>query len=192
MTTKIRRDPCTDLLTDKEYLEHMIPHHQVAIDMSKELMKITTNPLMQHLCRKIIRLQSYEIWEMTMAKRNTFESPNDPMISDNSLVPTILDTYESQNSVSKKGQCTSLFFHPKKHMKHMEHSNITDEVYLRHMIPHHQVAVDMSKRLLLHTKNPYLIEFCKMLIIEQQGEILYMNQLLDKSKNFVIHSNLLN
>ena len=27
-------NPCTDKLTDKEYLEHMIPHHQVAIDMS--------------------------------------------------------------------------------------------------------------------------------------------------------------
>ena len=77
-------------------------------------------------------------------------------------------------------------------MKHMAHSAITDEAYLEHMIPHHQVAVDMSKRLLLHTKNPYLIEFCKMLIIEQQAEILYMNQLLDKSKNFVIYSNLLN
>lgn len=191
MTSRTKKDPCTDLLTDKEYLEHMIPHHQVAIDMSEELIKRTTNPLMQHLCRKIIRLQSYEIWEMTMANRNTFNSPNDSMLSDNSLVPTTLDTYESQNSVSKKGQCTSLFFHPKEHMKHMAHSNINDESYLKHMIPHHQVAIDMSKRLLLHTKNPYLIEFCKILIIEQQGEILYMNQLLDKSNNFVIHSNLL-
>ena len=27
-------NPCTDKLSDLEYLEHMIPHHQVAIDMS--------------------------------------------------------------------------------------------------------------------------------------------------------------
>jgi uncharacterized protein (DUF305 family) len=26
---------CKSKLTDSEYLEHMIPHHQVAIDMSK-------------------------------------------------------------------------------------------------------------------------------------------------------------
>ena len=31
-TNKI--NPCTDYLSDKEFLEHMIPHHQVAIDMS--------------------------------------------------------------------------------------------------------------------------------------------------------------
>lgn len=28
-------NPCTDKLSDIEYLEHMIPHHQVAIDMSR-------------------------------------------------------------------------------------------------------------------------------------------------------------
>ena len=44
-------------------------------------------------------------------------------------------------------------------MEHMEHMEINDKSYLEHMIPHHQVAVDMSKRLLLHTNNTYLIEF---------------------------------
>ena len=28
-------------LDDKMYLEHMIPHHQVAVDMSKKLLKNT-------------------------------------------------------------------------------------------------------------------------------------------------------
>ena len=37
-------NPCTDTLTDLEYLEHMIPHHQVAIDMSELLIPHTTNP----------------------------------------------------------------------------------------------------------------------------------------------------
>ncbi len=34
-------NPCTDRLTELEYLEHMIPHHQVAIDMSKLLIPHT-------------------------------------------------------------------------------------------------------------------------------------------------------
>ena len=55
-------NPCTDKLSDMEYLKHMIPHHQVAIDMSKML--ITHNPAILHLCRNIIRKQGYEIWEM--------------------------------------------------------------------------------------------------------------------------------
>ena len=72
-------------------------------------------------------------------------------------------------------------------MKHME---ITDKSYLEHMIPHHQVAVDMSKRLLLHTNNSYLIQFCRQLIIDQQGEIFYMNNLL-KDNNYFYKSPLL-
>ena len=28
-------EPCADKLTDREYLEHMIPHHQVAIEHKK-------------------------------------------------------------------------------------------------------------------------------------------------------------
>ena len=51
------------------------------------------------------------------------------------------------------------------------------------MIPHHQVALDMSKRLLLHTNNSYLLDFCRKLIIDQQGEIFYMNSLLRNTYN---------
>ena len=32
-------NPCTDKLTDLEYIIHMIPHHQVAIDMSNLLIQ---------------------------------------------------------------------------------------------------------------------------------------------------------
>ena len=61
---------------------------------------------------------------------------------------------------------------------------LTDIEYLEHMIPHHQVAIDMSKRLLLHTNNSYLIDFCRKLIIDQQGEIFYMNNLLKNPFNY--------
>ena len=74
-------------------------------------------------------------------------------------------------------------------MKHMEHMEITDRSYLEHMIPHHQVAIDMSKRLLLHTNHSYLMEFCRKLIIYQQGEIFFMNNLLKNTYNY--HSELL-
>ena len=60
---------------------------------------------------------------------------------------------------------------------------LTDIEYLEHMIPHHQVAIDMSKRLLLHTNNSYLIDFCNRLIIDQQGEIYLMNNLLTNINN---------
>ena len=94
---------------------------------------------------------------------------------------TKLDKYEPIKSKSKDGECDPLFFKPDDHAKHMEHMKITIKSYLEHMIPHHQVAVDMSKRLLLHTNNSYLIDFCRKLIIDQQGEIFLMNDLLNNS-----------
>jgi len=60
---------------------------------------------------------------------------------------------------------------------------LTDIEYLEHMIPHHQVAIDMSRRLLLHTNHSYLMEFCRKLIIDQEGEIFYMNNLLTNINN---------
>ena len=72
---KLGKNPCTDYLTDMEYLEHMIPHHIVAIDMSKELIKTSSNPIMLAMARNIIRHQSYEVWEMKRMMAN-LESDN--------------------------------------------------------------------------------------------------------------------
>ena len=89
--------------------------------------------------------------------------------------------FEHIKSKSNDNDCNH-YFKPNDHMKHMEHMQINDNIG-KHMIPHHQVAVDMSKKLLLHTTHSYLIEFCKNLIIEQQGEIFYMNNLLQNRFN---------
>ena len=177
-------NPCTDKLSDIEYLEHMIPHHQVAIDMSNLLIPHTENPRILHLCRDIIRKQGYEIWEMGIMKDNI---PNTIFSDDVSNVEnklTKLDIYEPIMSKSKDGSCNPLFFKPDDHSAHMENMEINDKSYFEHMIPHHQVAIDMSYRLLLHTNNSYLLDFCKKLIIDQQGEIYLMNNLLQNTYNY--------
>jgi len=177
-------NPCTDILTDTQYLEHMIPHHQVAIDMSNLLIIKSSNPTMIHMCRDITRKQSYEIWEMTMMKHNL----SDTMFSDEKWsvedVRTKLDKYNPIMSKAKEGPCNPLFFKPNDHSAHMSTMDITDTSYLEHMIPHHQVAIDMSKRLLLHTNHSYLLDFCRKLIIDQQGEIYTMNNLLKNTYNY--------
>ena len=172
------KNPCSGSLSEVEYLEHMIPHHQVAIDMSDLLLPKSKNPVILHLCRDITRKQSYEIWEMTMLKNKI-----NGQLTDNSswtieCYKTNLEESYPVLSKSKDGSCNPLFFKPNEHMKMMEDMDINDKSYLEHMIPHHQVAVDMSKRLLLHTNNSYLLDFCRKLIIDQQGEIFYMNNLL--------------
>ena len=183
-------NPCTDHLTDIEDLGHMIPHHQVAVDMSDMLEPKTTDPVMLNLCREIKRKQKYEIWEMNMIKNRISDTVFHNSESEKDNITTILEIYNPKLS-SSGGECNPLFFKPDDHSKHMEGMEITGKSYLEHMIPHHQVAIDMSKRLLMHTNHSYLIDFCRKLIVDQQGEIFYMNNLL-QPQNYKYKSNLLN
>jgi len=164
----------------------MIPHHQVAIDMSRLVQPRVESVTILSLCRDIIRKQSYEIFEMKGMKKyrgdvvsNNMWRKENPMTS--------LDLYNPNLS---KTTCNPLFFKPNDHSKMMEGMVLDQKKYLEHMIPHHQVAIDMSRRLLLHTNNSYLLEFCRKLIIEQQSEIFYMKNLLNKH-NYVYKSELL-
>ena len=175
-------NPCSDYLSDLEYIEHMIPHHQVAVDMSVLLLEKTNDPEMMFLCRNILKKQRYEIWEMTYMKKQL----NDKVFSDDKFhtdtLYSKLDKYAPKLSRSKDGECDPLFFKPDEHMKHMAHMEINDTVYLEHMIPHHQVAVNMSERLLQYTNNSYLLDFSRKLITDQQYEIFLMNNLLKRWK----------
>ena len=177
-------NPCTDTLTDSEYLEHMIPHHQVAIDMSNLLVPVSQNPQLLHICRDITRKQSYEIWEMEMMKKGLSDTMFNSEKGSVDTVYTVLDKFNPVMSKSNDGSCNPLFFKPNDHSKMMKHMEINDRSYLEHMIPHHQVAIDMSKRLLLHTNNSYLVVFCRKLIVDQQTEIYLMNNLLNNTYNY--------
>jgi uncharacterized protein (DUF305 family) len=48
-------------LSDQDYLLHMIPHHQVAVDVSIDMQKKSTIPLMQEILRQLIWTQNREI-----------------------------------------------------------------------------------------------------------------------------------
>jgi uncharacterized protein (DUF305 family) len=65
------------ILTDSEYIDHMIPHHQVAIDVSKQIMPYTKLIPIIAICRNIIRSQEYEIWEMKNMKIGNDNLNND-------------------------------------------------------------------------------------------------------------------
>jgi hypothetical protein len=63
-------------MTDAMYIQHMIPHHQVAVDMSKKILKSTNNDIIMDLAYKIIHDQQLEITNLySLSKsKNMFES----------------------------------------------------------------------------------------------------------------------
>ena len=63
-------------MTDAMYIQHMIPHHQVAVDMSKKILKTTNNDFIIYLAHRIIRSQQLEISNLyyLSKSKNMFES----------------------------------------------------------------------------------------------------------------------
>ena len=171
-------NPCTDFLSNKDYLVHMIPHHQVAIDMCNLMLNISKSKTIQHIYRTIIYNQKIEIRLMEYVVKNI------PVLSDKSKTiyrDSNFFTSISDNTKSKptNSYCDPLFFKPNNHSEHMKHMKHTDKSFLEHMIPHHQVAIIMSNRLLKHTNNTHMIRICYDIITSQRAEILKMNNILD-------------
>jgi len=171
-------NPCTDYLSNKDYLVHMIPHHQVAIDMCNLMIPISKSKTIQNIYRSIIFNQKIEILFMKEVLHNIPNISNnyDVILRDNKFITSL--------SFDKKSQptnyyCDPLFFKPNDHSEHMNHMKHTDKSFLEHMIPHHQVAIVMSERLLKHTNNTHMIRLCYEIITAQRGEILQMNYILD-------------
>ena len=181
---KRKKNICRGYLTDKEYLEHMKPHHQVAVDISILLQKKTKNPEMQEILRKVIWVQNYEIQLMRDMVRGLPE--NDMSTSEIDMVRNYTITIGDLTKPNKVGltktYCDPHFFDPKKHMEHMKHMKLDDKMYIKHMIPHHQVAVDMSKVLLKNTKNDFMIYLANRIIRSQNAEIILLNDMLSKKR----------
>ena len=181
---------CRGYLTDNEYLEHMIPHHKVAIDISIMLQKKTKSPVMLEILRKLIFNQKMEIIIMKEMKNKLPKNVSSLKEGDKTYIRTISDLMKPNQIGLTKTKCDPHFFDPKGHMKHMKHMKLDDVMYIKHMIPHHQVAVDMSKVLLKNTKSDFMRYLAYRIIRSQQAEIVLLNDLLNKSKNY-FSSNLL-
>ncbi len=185
--------PCNQELTDDEYIDHMSTHHEVAVYMSESHLHNTKNPIILDILRNVIRLQNYEINLMKDSKivDKTNDEFNDEMSNknikmDNSYRYTQGDFTKPNTPYLSNTYCDPGFF-KMSHNKNMH--NMTDEMYIQHMIPHHQVAVDMSKKILQKTNNDFIMDLAYKIIHNQQLEITNLYY-LSKAKN-MFESNIL-
>ena len=178
VNTNIIKNPCTDFLSNKEYLIHMIPHHQVAIDMCNLMIPISKSKTIQNIYRTIIWNQNIEIVLMNEVLTNipVITTEINILYRDRKFITSI--SYNNK-SKAKNYYCDPLFFKPDNHSEHMKHMKHTDKSFLEHMIPHHQVAIIMSNRLLKHTNSTHMIRICYAIITSQRSEILKMNYILE-------------
>lgn len=159
--------PCRVFLSDNDFLTHMITHHQMAIDISYQHIHNTKNEIIMKLLRELIWTQEYEIGMMLHELNHKTENISE--ISTNSpFIPSI------SSVIYPNTYCDPMFFTSTHNMKN---EILTDAQYIKHMIPHHQVAIDMCKILLQHTKSDFLIYLSYRMIQAQESEIILLNAL---------------
>ena len=118
--------------------------------MSENQLPITKNPKLLDILINVIRIQNYEINLMKDSKivDTTNNKLNDAMSNKNikmykSYRYTQGDFAKPNIPYLSNTYCDPSFF-TMSHNKNVR--NMTDPMYIQHMIPHHQVAVDMSKK----------------------------------------------
>jgi len=163
--------PCRVFLSDSDFLKHMIPHHQIAIDISVRHIKNTKNVIIMKVLRELIWTQKYEIAMMNQELNHRTENVSEIISNQQHIYSSIYPNVVGLTNT----YCDPGFFSSNKHNNHMI---ITDKQYIKHMIPHHQVAIDMCKVLLKHTKSDFLIYLAYRMIRGQESEIILLNDLL--------------
>lgn len=143
------------------FIVQMIPHHQGAIEMSKNILKYRTNISLQNIAAQIITEQTKSIENMQK----------------------ILCTCGRQ---ADAGQDLSVYQRRMDQIMHIMFSdmrctytsNRVDCNFMREMIPHHRGAVEMASTTLQYPICPELNPILQAIITSQKRGILQMQSLL--------------
>jgi uncharacterized protein (DUF305 family) len=156
----------------------MINHHQIAIDISIKHIENTKSYIIMKVLRELTWTQKYEIIMMMGELSNKTENVSE-ITSNQAFIPTISSSIYPNVIGLTNAYCDPGFFSSNMHKQHNLNNMIkTDKQYIHHMIPHHQVAIDMCKILLKHTKSDFLIYLAYRMIRGQESEIIFLNDML--------------
>jgi len=154
----------------------------MAIDISIQHIENTKNDIIMKVLRELIWTQKYEIIMMREELDHKTQNISDITVNQPFVPTTSSFTYPNVIGLTD-AYCDPAFFTSHMHGHKASHNKpthmiTTDKQYILHMIPHHQVAVDMCKILLKHTKSDFLIHLAYRMISAQESEIILLNDLL--------------
>lgn len=182
-----------DTISDKEFLELMIKHHNVAIKMSKLALMNSSDDYILNYARRVIYNQSMEVNLMERLLKAMPNIQNEKSCNcGNSLISTRVD--ELYPGIFSNAKCdkshfenfgntpvqltdpcnyetlgnnietfTSVTMH--------DNQKITDKEYIDHMVAHHKSGVELAKLVLKSTKEPKILAFAQNIVLEQEKEM---------------------
>ncbi len=143
------------------FIAQMVPHHQAAIEMSRNLLQYTTFIPLQDIACNIIAEQTKGIENMQEIQCNCGMRKN--CSQDLCLYQRRID------------QISQHMFHE---MSCAPDKNQLNENFIREMVPHHIGAIEMSQTILQYDICPQLKPILDDIITSQQKSICQMRRLL--------------
>lgn len=142
------------------FIRQMLPHHEAAIEMSRNLLRYTTNLQLQRIAQNIITGQTRSIEAMERIRRTCANTRNTPQSAARyascvyGIVETMLAAMESARTV-----------------------NSIDLNFISEMIPHHEGAVRMSRLALRFSLCPGLVPILNDIVTSQSRGLRELREL---------------
>jgi uncharacterized protein (DUF305 family) len=192
-----------DKISDKEFLELMIKHHNVAIKMSKLILMNSSDDFILDYARKLIYNQGEEVILMerlikSIPNIQTSKSCNcgNRLISAEleKIYPGIFSNAKCNDAHFKEFGNVPLQIRAETDFEvignsinnktfadtKIDHkSKLTDKEYVDHMVSHHKSGVELAKLLLKSTNEPRLLLLGQTIILDQEKEMFQLNYLFN-------------
>jgi uncharacterized protein (DUF305 family) len=149
---------------DLQFIDQMIPHHEGALMSSEHMISNSKRPEMRQLYEDTQKSQSEQIEQMQEWRKEWYPDA------------------EQASGMMGDGQTGSMMGNGMMDgsMQGMMGGNALDAMFLKMMIPHHQMAVDMSDEALSKAEHPKLRDLAQKIRDEQSSEIELMQGYLDE------------
>jgi uncharacterized protein (DUF305 family) len=154
---------------DLQFIDQMIMHHQGAIMSSEHMISDSERPELRQLAEDIQQSQSEQIEQLQEWREEWYP--------DTERTFGMMDPTQMEGMMGD-GMMEGMMGGS---MQEMMGGDATDAMFLRMMIPHHQMAVDMSEEALDgNAEHPELEELAQTIRDEQSAEIELMQVYLDE------------
>lgn len=148
---------------DLQFIDEMIPHHQMALISSEHMISDSQRPEMRQLYENIQKSQSEQIEQMQEWRKEWYPDAG----SSSEMMGE-----EQMGGMMDNGMMDGS-------MQGMMSGDALDTMFLKMMIPHHQTAVEMADEALSKAEHPELRDLAQEIRDEQSSEIQLMQGYLE-------------
>jgi uncharacterized protein (DUF305 family) len=148
---------------DLQFIDEMIPHHQMALISSEHMISNSQRPEIRQLYENIQKSQSEQIEQMQEWRKEWYPDAGRP---------TEMMGEEQMGGMMDNGMMDGS-------MQGMMGGDALDTMFLKMMIPHHQLAVEMADEALSKAEHPELRNLAQEIHDEQSSEITLMQGYLE-------------